>query len=111
MFYIVTILSFIKTQSVSYILQLQKVKKNFELIGDNGKTMSAMKVFSESLRYLRTQLLKECKQQKIDVDDSDIRWVITVPAIWTDTAKTFMRQATEEVFSLFKCCPDKLDNV
>ena len=86
-----------------YNLQLQKVKKNFELESDNGKTMPAMKVFSESIRYLREQLLKECKRQSTGVDDSDIRWVITVPAIWTDTAKKFMREAAEEVFGLLKC--------
>jgi hypothetical protein len=30
----------------------------------------------------------------------DIRWVLTVPAIWNDGAKQFMREAAEKV-SLF----------
>jgi hypothetical protein len=35
------------------------------------------------------------------IRNSDIHWVLTVPAIWNDAAKQFMREAAEEVFSFF----------
>lgn len=31
------------------------------------------------------------------IKDDDIGWVITVPAIWNDTAKKFMRLAAKKV--------------
>lgn len=60
---------------------------------DNGNAMSALVVFSESLRYLKQSLLDEIKNQFINIELSEIKWVITVPAIWSDPAKTFMRRA------------------
>ena len=32
-----------------------------------------------------------------NVEDNMIRWVITLPAIWRDEAKYFMREAAKEV--------------
>jgi hypothetical protein len=31
------------------------------------------------------------------IDPRDINWVLTVPAIWSDAAKQFMREAAVEV--------------
>jgi len=33
------------------------------------------------------------------VKDTDYHWVLTVPAIWEDAAKQFMREAAEKVGS------------
>jgi hypothetical protein len=35
------------------------------------------------------------------VVETDIHWVLTVPAIWKDNAKQFMREAAQQVFLLF----------
>jgi hypothetical protein len=35
------------------------------------------------------------------VVETDIHWVLTVPAIWKDNAKQFMREAAQQVFVLF----------
>ncbi|XP_061186870.1 heat shock 70 kDa protein 12A-like [Saccostrea echinata] len=59
----------------------------------NGKTLPAMLVFSESIRYLKDSLLEECTKQNTEIQLDDIKWVLTVPAIWSDPAKTFMRTA------------------
>ena len=77
--------------------------------------MSAMKVFSESIRYLKEHMISECNgehnitdSQKLrhhdngeknlpEVQEGDIFWVLTVPAIWDDTAKQFMREAAINV--------------
>lgn len=56
-----------------------------------------MIVFSESLKYLKQSLLEEAKKQQTDLDIDDIKWILTVPAIWSDPAKAFMRSAAIEV--------------
>ena len=43
----------------------------------------------------KRQLLKE------QLEEQDIHWVLTVPAIWNDVAKQFMREAAEEVSQHF----------
>lgn len=58
-----------------------------------GKAMPALLVFSESLGYLKQSLLNEVKNQLINIEMNEIKWVITVPAIWSDPAKAFMRRA------------------
>lgn len=68
---------------------------------DKGKKMEAMKVFSSAIRFLKDQLLIQCDNQFTEIEDSDINWVITVPAIWNDRSKQFMREAAEKVFLTF----------
>ncbi|XP_045204913.2 heat shock 70 kDa protein 12A-like isoform X1 [Mercenaria mercenaria] len=60
---------------------------------DKGLNMPAMTVFTASIKYLKDHMIKTCEAVKIDVRPEDIHWVITVPAIWTDSAKQFMREA------------------
>lgn len=64
---------------------------------DKRKKMEAMKVFSSAICYLKDQLLTQCINQFTNINDSDINWVITVPAIWNDRSKQFMREAAEKV--------------
>ena len=71
---------------------------------DKGKKMKAIKVFSAVIEFLKENLMSTCKLQRTDIEDADIRWVLTVPAIWSDPSKQFMREAAEKVqylFSLF----------
>lgn len=53
--------------------------------------------FSESLRFLVNSLYDEVTKQQTDIKMADIRWVVTVPAIWSDPAKALMRRSTTEV--------------
>ena len=58
-----------------------------------GKKLSAKTVFGLSIRYLKDDLLTKLKSRPTGNVDYDIRWVLTVPAIWSDAAKQFMREA------------------
>nr|XP_022299846.1 heat shock 70 kDa protein 12A-like [Crassostrea virginica] len=60
---------------------------------ETGKQQPALVVFSESIKYLKLSLLEEAKKQQTDIQADDIKWILTVPAIWSDPAKTFMRRA------------------
>ncbi|XP_062588856.1 heat shock 70 kDa protein 12B-like [Saccostrea cucullata] len=61
----------------------------------NGKEMDAIKVFSQSILYLKNSFTKQTENTGLDWRPNDIRWVLTVPAIWTETKKSFMRRAAE----------------
>ena len=63
-----------------------------------GKSLPAIKVFSLSINYLVDNLIMFGRDKVSGVvTREDVHWVLTVPAIWTDAAKQFMRKAAEEV--------------
>lgn len=88
-----------------------------ELEAVSGRRVRAIEVFAHALRFFREHALKvnapslplrpwlhievfvssfrqEVKDQSSTVlQGEDIRWVITVPAVWRQPAKQFMREA------------------
>jgi hypothetical protein len=64
---------------------------------EQNKEFPAIEVFSKSILCLKTKLLDELKRKKTLVRTDDILFVLTVPAIWSDNAKDFMRQAARKV--------------
>jgi len=72
-----------------------------EISASNGQRMLAMTVFSHTLSFFRSRALLEINDQSgAKVASDDIRWIVTVPAIWHDPAKQFMRQAAYQVRTL-----------
>ncbi|ERE69761.1 heat shock protein 12B [Cricetulus griseus] len=60
----------------------------------NGKQMLALEVFAHALRFFKEHALQELREQSPGVLEKDtVRWVLTVPAIWKQPAKQFMREA------------------
>ncbi|CAH2299278.1 heat shock 70 kDa 12B [Pelobates cultripes] len=65
-----------------------------ELEAVNGKKVQALMVFAHALRFFKEHAVKELKDQCPSLNENEgIRWVITVPAIWKQPAKQFMREA------------------
>uniref|UniRef100_K7F9Z6 Heat shock protein family A (Hsp70) member 12B n=1 Tax=Pelodiscus sinensis TaxID=13735 RepID=K7F9Z6_PELSI len=65
-----------------------------ELEAMNGKKVQALEVFAHALRFFRQHAVQELKDQCPSLQEKQaIRWVITVPAIWKQPAKQFMREA------------------
>lgn len=65
------------------------------------KEMPAMDVFSAAIKYMKEHLLHKLHVSETGYTETkkeEIRWVLTVPAIWSDTAKSFMREAAIKVF-------------
>ncbi|KAL3871353.1 hypothetical protein ACJMK2_039360, partial [Sinanodonta woodiana] len=57
-----------------------------------NKSLPALMVFSAAIRYLKNDLLDTLmKTMNRIIPAEDILWVLTVPAIWDDQAKQFMR--------------------
>ena len=61
--------------------------------------MKAICVFSEGICYLKNHLINALNERnsRNDFSVQDILWILTVPAIWNDHAKQFMREAAEKV--------------
>ncbi|XP_062587973.1 heat shock 70 kDa protein 12A-like isoform X2 [Saccostrea cucullata] len=62
----------------------------------SGKQISAVKVFALSIKYLKEHFMTTLKMSLPDASEKDVKFVLTVPAIWTDAAKLFMREAAKE---------------
>lgn len=84
------------TEQIGYFL-LQHLSRKTTIEDINGVSMLAMTIFAMSIRYLRKQLLDVLKRQGVVVEEHEIKYVLTVPAIWYDSAKQFMREAAIEV--------------
>jgi hypothetical protein len=68
------------------------------LYDENKKALSALHVFSSAIKFLKDHLCNEISKKMTEFEERDIFWVLTVPAIWTDAAKKFMREAALEVY-------------
>ena len=66
-----------------------------------GKPVTAMRVFGTSIRVLMNNLFLTINERGIDITPDDIRWVLTVPAVWSDAAKQFMRKSANLVNTVY----------
>ncbi|XP_068612270.1 heat shock 70 kDa protein 12B [Brachionichthys hirsutus] len=80
-----------------------------ELGAVSGRRVRAIEVFAHALRFFREHALKEVKDQSSSVlEGEEIRWVITVPAVWRQPAKQFMREAAYLAGLVSSDCPEQL---
>ncbi|XP_069131229.1 heat shock 70 kDa protein 12B-like [Argopecten irradians] len=69
---------------------------SFTIKDDQGQSMPAIKVFTAAIKYLKDHLIQRCRNQTTpDIQSSDILWILTIPAIWSDESKQFMQKAAE----------------
>lgn len=55
--------------------------------------MPLLKVISESIKFIANKAIEKLTEQLGSVKRETIRWVLTVPALWTEEHKLFMRKA------------------
>lgn len=55
--------------------------------------MKTKDIFGHIIRYMKLKLLGDLKTRGNTVKEGNILWVVTVPAIWSDGAKQFMKEA------------------
>ena len=67
---------------------------------DKGLKLPAMDVFSASIAYLIRHMIESCESRDYGLSPDEIHWVLTVPAIWDDAAKQFMREAAINVSTI-----------
>lgn len=78
-------------------VSLQNLQRGTLITDQSGKTMPALDVFGHAIAFLKGHLLDAIRRQFAEIEDRDIKYVLTVPAIWDDTAKQFMREAARKV--------------
>lgn len=76
----------------------QKISRTATIDDECGKPMLGLTILSMIIRYLKGDLFKRMEQRGMPLRDQDILWVLTVPAIWSDAAKQFTKEAAEEVY-------------
>ncbi|KAL8562197.1 hypothetical protein ACOMHN_005182 [Nucella lapillus] len=68
--------------------------QDIQIAASNGKTQPAVDVFAHSLTFMKKHLLRAVGAHLgYDPHPDTVRWVLTVPAIWDENAKQFMREA------------------
>ena len=82
---------FLTSQTPLRKLQLTDIQ------GKPNRTALAQDVFSAAIKSLKEDAIGELKKNGTPADVDEIRWVLTVPAIWPDEAKLFMRESAKQV--------------
>lgn len=63
-----------------------------------GKKLPAVTVFGLSIGALTNDMLMSGQKTVVEgITMKDVHWMLTVPAIWSDGAKQFMREAAVTV--------------
>lgn len=70
---------------------------NMEIEDIRGNSLPAIDVFAAAIGALRQHMMDHVKNQRVNLQPNEIKWVLTVPAMWTDKAKEFMRESAEKV--------------
>ena len=82
---------------------VQELNSETTIAASNGEQFPAVELFALALRYFKEHALKELSAQSASIIvNEDVRWVITVPAIWRANAKQLMRHAAYEVLGTVK---------
>ena len=82
--------------SLYIVLYFQTISRDLMIEDVMGKTLPAIKVISMSIAALVDDMVRSGgKTIRGGLLKSDFHWVLTVPAIWSDAAKQFMREAAE----------------
>ncbi|VDI77972.1 Hypothetical predicted protein [Mytilus galloprovincialis] len=73
-----------------------------ELADENGRKLLAKTVFAKAISGLMKEFEESIDTSGIHLIRDEVRWVITVPAIWSEAAKQFMRNCAYLFTSLLK---------
>ncbi|XP_052814009.1 heat shock 70 kDa protein 12A-like [Mya arenaria] len=77
----------------------RNLSRGIEIEDEKGKKLPAKLVFQLAISGLKCIVMQRIDEHHQINNDDDIsksvQWMITIPAIWTDSARQFMREATE----------------
>ena len=72
--------------------------RNSEIQDETGKRMNIITVISACIKYLKSHMQDACDKQCSGIEPTDVTWVVTIPAIWSDASKQIMRISAEQVY-------------
>ena len=74
------------------------LSRGTKIAADNGRLFPVGTVFAHVFRYFRDKAIEEYNLfSTTDLTQDDVKWVIAVPAMWSDVARQMMREAAYEV--------------
>ncbi|KAL3851684.1 hypothetical protein ACJMK2_015411 [Sinanodonta woodiana] len=76
--------------------QCQDLSEKTDLESAFGSTLPAIFVFSKAIEYMKKHFIDSLSTSGLSYPENETLWVLTVPAIWSDQAKQFMRKAAEK---------------
>jgi molecular chaperone DnaK (HSP70) len=76
------------------IYQESKIEREMVVKDISGKPLEAMTVFSIAIKHLKDEASKIVCESKLQLKQSDMQWMITIPATSSDSARQFMREAS-----------------
>lgn len=79
---------------------IQRLSSDTKVFDVKGKDLPAVNILSNAIKYLKYHMLNEHKTWQTAIEEVDIFWVLTVPAMWGDPGKQLMIQAAERVISM-----------
>lgn len=71
-----------------------EISRETILESENGESLPAIQVFAAIINFFKAKLLDDLNGKGTSFHNSDIHWVLTVPAIWNLKAKQFMKEAS-----------------
>ncbi|XP_076071988.1 heat shock 70 kDa protein 12A-like [Mytilus galloprovincialis] len=74
----------------------EKLSKSMKLRTIDGKEMRCITVVAACIEHIKEKATDRIKQMIKHIDDVDIHWVLTVPAVWSEQARQFMIKAAEK---------------
>jgi len=78
----------------NYKMHLLNMHENAQAV--DKSEMPLMPLVAESLRFISQRALEKLQEQVGKTVPSKIRWVLTVPALWSEEHKQFMKRAALE---------------
>ncbi|XP_060577966.1 heat shock 70 kDa protein 12B-like [Ruditapes philippinarum] len=78
------------------LLNDQKLNRYTTIDDISGREMPALVVFANAIKFLKDNFMATIRKRVPSLKDTDVTYVLTVPAIWNDMAKRFMREAAVE---------------
>ncbi|XP_053404964.1 heat shock 70 kDa protein 12A-like [Mercenaria mercenaria] len=74
----------------------EKLKSDILIHDTEGRSKKATDVFSIVIGHLKSLVINSIKSKVVDTSfESKIEWMLTIPAVWPDSARQFMRQAPQ----------------
>ena len=82
---------------LTLIFLFQSFDRDFAIEDHLGRHFKAVDVFARSIESLKKECSNCLKENNLKVSDDEIDWVLSVPSIWDESAKQFMRTAAAQV--------------
>jgi hypothetical protein len=85
--------------TITFVVVFYKgIKRDMMIFDEIRKEFLAIDVFAISLKYLVEDMMGSVNKRLVgELEHTDVSWVLTVPAIWSDASKQFMREAAIKV--------------